>query len=475
MKPRLSHQVKALRDGGGMDRELDAEVRFHVEMETEKYIRQGMDPVAARTRAMRNFGPMEKHKEEARDARGVSSFEQLIQDLKYGARTLVKNPGFALLAVMTLGLGIGANTAIFSVINGVLLKPLPYENGDRLVLIQQQTPLARQQNFPVSITELYDYRQQLASFDGIVEFHQMNFDLLRRGEPDRVATGVVSPNFFDVLGIRPVLGRSFVDKDDDEGADAVLILGHAYWQTKFGGDPGIIGQVFEMNDRPHTVVGVLPSVPHYPNEVDVYMPTSACPFRAQAETLVTRNRRPFNVQVFGLLKQDASPETAAAEVATVGERFKRDYPDVYLSTTRLPGEDRERPRATHGRRPPDAVDSARHDGADSVDRVRERRQPHARADAAPRPRARHALGAGRRPVAARPPAAHREHGALGGRRRGRGDLRLVDHRHADHVRRAASRRARTRSRSIPACSASRCSSRFSAASYSGRSRPSRHA
>ena len=148
MKPRLSHQVKALRDGGGMDRELDAEVRFHIEMETENYIRQGMDPVAARTRAMRNFGPMEKHKEEARDARGVSWFEQLMQDLKYGARTLVKNPGFALLAVLTLGLGIGANTAIFSVINGVLLKPLPYENGDRLVLIQQQTPLARQQNFP---------------------------------------------------------------------------------------------------------------------------------------------------------------------------------------------------------------------------------------------------------------------------------------------------------------------------------------
>ena len=218
MKPRLSHQVKALRDGGGMDRELDAEVRFHIEMETENYIRQGMDPVAARTRAIRNFGPMEKHKEEARDARGVSSFEQLIQDLKYGARTLVKNPGFALLAVMTLGLGIGANTAIFSVINGVLLKPLPYENGDRLVLIQQSDaagPAAELSacRSPSSTTTA----QQLASFDGIVEFHQMNFDLLRRGEPDRVATGVVSPNFFDVLGIKPLLGRTFVDTDDDEG------------------------------------------------------------------------------------------------------------------------------------------------------------------------------------------------------------------------------------------------------------------
>ena len=111
----------------------------------------------------------------------------------------------------------------------------------------------------------------------------MSFDLLRRGEPDRVATGVVSPNFFDVLGIKPLIGRTFIGTDDDQGAEAVLVLGHAYWRTKFGGDPNIIGQVFQMNDRPHTVVGVFPSVPHYPNEVDVYMPTSACPFRSGAE------------------------------------------------------------------------------------------------------------------------------------------------------------------------------------------------
>jgi putative ABC transport system permease protein len=276
---------------------------------------------------------MERHKEDARESRGISWFEELVTDLRYGVRTLIKNPGFAVLAVLTLGLGIGANTAIFSVINGVLLKPLPYENGDRLVLVQHRTPLARQQNFGVSITELYDYRQQVSSFDGLVEFHQMSFDLLRRGEPDRVATGVVSPNFFSVLGIKPILGRSFVDTDDDHGSDAVLVLGHAYWQGKFGGDPNIIGQVFEMNDRPHTVVGVLPAVPHYPNEVDVYMPTAACPFRAQAEGLIQTNRRPFNVQVFGLLKDGVAPETAAIEVATVGERFKQDFPEVYRANT----------------------------------------------------------------------------------------------------------------------------------------------
>ncbi|HEX6066726.1 MAG TPA: ADOP family duplicated permease, partial [Longimicrobiales bacterium] len=327
---RVSHKARALRDGAGMDRELDAEVRFHLEMETQEYIRQGIAPDEARWLALRNFGPMDKHKEEARDARGVSWLEELIADLRYGARTLLKNPGFATLAVLTLGLGIGANTAIFSVINGVLLKPLPYDNGDRLVLVQQAAPLVNQPNFGVSIKELYDYRAQLASFEGLVEFHQMSFDLLRRGEPDRVDTGVVSPNFFDILGVKPLLGRTFVPSDDDPGAEAVLVLGYSYWQTKFGSDSAIVGQIFEMNDRPHRVIGVLPPVPHYPNEVDVYMPTEACPFRSAAERNIESNRRAFSaLNVFGLLKDGASPETAATEVATVAQRWAQDYPQVY--------------------------------------------------------------------------------------------------------------------------------------------------
>jgi putative ABC transport system permease protein len=145
---------------------------------------------------------------------------------------------------------------------------------------------------------------------------------------------VVSPNFFDVLGIRPVLGRTFIPTDDDHGAEAVLVLGHSYWQTKFGADPNIIGQVFEMNDRPHTVVGVLPSVPHYPNEVDVYMPTSACPFRAASERNIEANRRAFSaLQVFGLLKSGTPPETAAAEVSTIAQQWTRDFPQVYRPGT----------------------------------------------------------------------------------------------------------------------------------------------
>ena len=200
------------------------------------------------------------------------------------ARTLVKRPGYAALAVVTLGLGIGANTAIFSVINGVLLKPLPYEHGDRLAIVRQSAPLSGQAQMGVAIAEYYDYREQAKVFDGLVEYHQMNFDLLNRGEPDRVDAGVVSHNFFDLLGIRPILGRSFVKSDDEHGAEAVLVLSHRYWRQKFGADPAIVGRMFEMNDRPHRVIGVLPNVPHYPQENDVYMPVLACPFRAGGRT-----------------------------------------------------------------------------------------------------------------------------------------------------------------------------------------------
>ena len=143
-----------------LDRGLNAEVRFHIEMETEKNIRLGMSPEDARLKALRSFGPMEKHKEETRDARGVSWIETLVADLRYGARALLKHPGYALLAVLTLGLGIGANTAIFSVINGVLLKPLPYEHGDRLVVVQQSAPLSGRRNTGVAIAEYFDYRER---------------------------------------------------------------------------------------------------------------------------------------------------------------------------------------------------------------------------------------------------------------------------------------------------------------------------
>ena len=336
--------------------------------------------------------------------------EELRADVRYALRTLLKNRGFSALAVATLGLGIGANTANFSVINGVLLKPLPYDNGDRLLLVRHSAPLANQQNLGVSIKELYDYREQLASFDGLVEFHQMNFDLLRRGEPDRVATGVVSPNFFTVLGIRPIAGRTFADADDREGADAVLVLGHSYWQTRFGGDRNIIGQVFEMNDRPHTVIGVLPPVPHYPQRSG----------RLHADvgvSLPRRRRAADQPESPGVPGAPGVRPAQAGRFAPNSRRRGRDRRPALPAglseclpsgAHRFPGAHRAGARRADEQRPADVDHPARHDRSDPADRVRQRRQPDARADAQARPGVGDAQRARRRPEPSGSATAHRD-------------------------------------------------------------------
>jgi predicted permease len=330
MWTRLIRRFQALRAGERLDGQLDRELELHLELETDRLARQGMSATEARTAALRAFGGIARVREECRDARGVSWADALVRNLRGAIRVIRHQPGYACAVIGTLGLGIGATTAMFSIVHGVLLKPLPYGEGDRLVLVRQSAILAGQDEVGVSIRELYDYREQLTDFAGLVEFHQMSFDLVDRGGPDRVDTGVVSANFFDVLGIQPLLGRSFVSADEGHGAEAVLILSHSYWQSRFGGDPHIVGRVFEMNDRPHTVIGVLPPVPQYPRECDVYMPTSACPFRARGEEAMVANRRAFGgLRVFGRLKPEVTHSHAAAQVQLVGERFRRDHPEVY--------------------------------------------------------------------------------------------------------------------------------------------------
>ncbi len=330
MIARLVRRLKAVFRGSELDGQLDRELEFHLDLEAAKYARQGMAPDAARTAAMRVFGGVERVREECRDARKTSWADTVTRNTRYALRLFRRQPGYAVAVIATLGLGIGANSAIFSVINGVLLKPLPYAESERLVLVRQSAPLAGQDQVPVSIRELYDYRDQTSDFSGLVEFHQMSFDLIRRGEPDRVATGVVSSNFFTVLGVKPIAGRDFVATDEHHGAEAVLLLSHWYWRTRFGGDPRIVGQVFQMNDRPHTVIGVLPSVPLYPQECDVYMPTIACPFRARGEERRASNRRSFAaLEVFGRLKPGVRSEHAALQISTVADRFRREYTDTY--------------------------------------------------------------------------------------------------------------------------------------------------
>jgi predicted permease len=310
-----------------MEREMEKEIGFHLEMEIEQNIKKGMSRKEARDAALRSFGGVEQVKEECRDVRGARLIEALLQDVRYGLRILIKNPGFTVVAILTLALGIGANTAIFSVIYGVLMRPLPYREGDHLVHIRQQAPLARVDNLGFSVKEVLDYREQNQTLEGLVEHHSMSFILLGLEEPQRVQTGVVSANFFDLLGVKPLLGRTFVPAEDERGADAVLVLSHKYWQKAHGGDPQIVGKTFRMNDRVHTVIGVLPPIPQYPNEEDVYMPTSACPTRSSDGFMENRNARMMNV--FGRLKSGTPVQQAQADLSTIANNLQKQYPDAY--------------------------------------------------------------------------------------------------------------------------------------------------
>jgi putative ABC transport system permease protein len=317
-----------------MDAEVAREVQFHLQMEIDRRVAAGMPVDEARRTALRDFGGVDRTREEVRDVRGITFWESLLHDARYGWRTLRRSPGYALAAVLTLGLGIGANTAIFSVINGALLHPLPYHDSGRLVRIAEAAPLVGQASLGVSIPEVRDYEQQLKTIQDVVEYHRMSFVLLDQGHADRVNTGVVSSNYFQTFGITPLLGRTFTPADDQLDAEPVLVLSYAYWQRVFGGDEHVVGRHVQMNDKVHTIVGVLPPIPQYPADNDVYMPTSACPFRAAAERTMATNRRAFSgLSVFGRLAPGATPAQATAEVASAAGRFARAYPSVYQAST----------------------------------------------------------------------------------------------------------------------------------------------
>jgi putative ABC transport system permease protein len=249
------------------------------------------------------------------------------QDVRAALKGFARNRGFAAAVVLTMALGIGANSAIFSVVQGVVLNPLPYERGDSLLILRQQRPLVGVQSQGFSPLEMDDYRQQAKTLESIVEYHNMWFVLLGRGEPERVQTGVVSWNYFDLFGVKPVAGRTFRADDDKAGADAVLVLSNGYWRSRFGGDANVVGQVFEMNDRPHTVIGVLPPIPQFPDENDVYMPVSACPFRSSEGVRTNRNAR--MVQAFAKMRPGGGLESSASDLAMVASNLQQAYPQNY--------------------------------------------------------------------------------------------------------------------------------------------------
>jgi putative ABC transport system permease protein len=319
-------------------RDVRSEIQFHLEMRTQEFIAAGLTPEAARLAAIQAFGDVTTIEAEcrrlatrrARERARRNTMSDLAQDLRYALRTLRKSPGFTLVAVVTLALGIGANTAIFSMIQGVLLRPLPYREGSRLVHLRQPAALAGVENAGFSVKEMQDYRGANHSLEGTVEYHSMPFILLGRGEPRRVQTGVVAASYFDVMGVKPLLGRTFRPGEDAAGAAPVLVLSYGFWKDQLGGDSTIVGRTFEMNDRIHTVVGVLPPVPQYPAENDIYVPASACPFRAAEQTIQTRGMR--MLQLFGRLRPGVSLEQAQTELETVAARLHASYPQAYPKT-----------------------------------------------------------------------------------------------------------------------------------------------
>jgi len=335
---RLLRRIRTLLHASRTDADIRRELEFHLAMDQAAQERRGMPQDNARRAAVRLFGDPTRVREEVRDTRGITFLDGLRQDVRFGWRALRRTPGYTIAAVAILALGIGADTAMFSVINGVFLKPLPYPKGDQLTLIQESAPNANLPSVGVSIPELTDYRARLQAVQDLVEYHGMSFVLLNQGEPDSVDTGVVSANFFEMLGIQAQLGRTFQPGDDALGAEAVLVLSHEYWLEKFGGDPAVVGRVLQMNDRPHRIVGVLPAHPQYPRLNDVYMPTSACPFRADAQRTMSGGHRTFGgLRVFGRLAPGATLERATSEIQTIAASFARDFPADYKRARGMTG------------------------------------------------------------------------------------------------------------------------------------------
>ena len=255
----------------------------------------------------------------------------LIQDVRYALRTLAKAPAFTALAVLTIALGVGANTAVFSMVNGVLLRRLPYAGNERLLHVTQ--PSATRSDVAFSVPEILDYRGQVRELAAFSEYHSMPFQLYGRGEPQRVQTGVVSDNFFAMLGVKPLLGRLFLPGEEAVGMHPVVVLSYRYWMEQLGGDPAVVGQTFTMNDHVHTIVGVLPPLPVYPDANDIWMPAGACPFRSAPGHMADRNGR--MLEAFAVIAPGRTFDQAVSALQLVNRRLHGEYPEAYPEARNL--------------------------------------------------------------------------------------------------------------------------------------------
>ena len=250
----------------------------------------------------------------------------LLRDVKYALRSLVRSPIFTTAAVLTLALGIGANTAVFSVVSGVLLRPLPHADGDRLVYLRQSAQLAGVDNALFSVPEIIDFRDAGGITD-LAEFSANGYNLTARGEPQQVLAGIVSGNFFDVMGLRPEVGRLIDTGDDGEAASPVIVLTYDYWMRAFGGDPGVVGETVDLGGRAATIVGVVQQAPHYPQRTDIIVNMVTSPHHLSATMVHGRTHR--MTEVFGRLAGGATVEQVQSEVDRIQTRIHDEYPEAY--------------------------------------------------------------------------------------------------------------------------------------------------
>jgi len=302
------------------DEDLDSEVRGYVDLLAEEKLCTGMSPEEARRAARIELGGIEQVKEEVRKVRAGAWFDSLLQDLRYGTRTLRKNSGFTAVAILTLALGIGANTAIFSVVHGVLLSPLPYTQADRLVMIMESNP--RYAHVWVSYPNFQDWQRNAQSFLQMAAFRQQGYDLTEPGTPEHVDGSAVTAGFFSTLGVRLALGREFSAQEDQHGGARALIISDRLWKNRFAQDPQVLGKPATLDGVDCFIVGVLPPGFRFWSDPDVYTPLG------QGDALIIDPRGSHDgIGAIARLRPQVSIGQAKAEMSTIQNALDQLYPD----------------------------------------------------------------------------------------------------------------------------------------------------
>jgi predicted permease len=310
---------------GRVENEMDEELRFHMEAHADDLVRRGVPRDEAMRQARLEFGGMERAKEECREARGVNFCESLFQDVRYGVRTLGKSPAFTAIAIGTLALAIGANTAIFSVVYNVVLKPLPYPNPDQLVVVSEAKLDEGVKETGASYLDFEEWRKQNHVFSEIAGSEGHSLTLTGRGDPADVTTEVVTPEMFSLLDAKPLLGRTFLPEDGVKGAEPVVILSENSWRSRFGGDPKIIGSSIALDKRPFTVVGIMPA--NFRSAVftdvrEIWIPLVQDPLFGGWMA----RRGGHWMGVLGRLKPGVSMAQAQAEMDTIAVGIAKEFP-----------------------------------------------------------------------------------------------------------------------------------------------------